>query len=76
MEKINETNIFKRIGSNIASFCKEKCLKIGHYFKEKWTIFANMVKHANKYTAMSFAFMGLGQICYKKYAKGIILTGK
>lgn len=73
MEKINETNIFKRIGSNIASFCKEKCIKIGHYFKEKWTIFANMVKHANKYTAMSFAFMGLGQICYKKYAKGIIL---
>ncbi|MCM1131054.1 MAG: sugar ABC transporter permease [Roseburia sp.] len=38
----------------------------------KWNAVKEVVSHANWKTSLSFAFMGVGQLCYKKWIKGII----
>lgn len=54
------------------NFIIRKFNNIKESYKEKWSKFKNFMTHASKKTMASFAVMGLGQIMYKKYAKGII----
>ena len=54
------------------NFIIRKFNNIKESYKEKWSNFKNFMTHASKKTMASFAVMGLGQIMYKKYAKGII----
>lgn len=54
------------------NFIIRKFNNIKESYKEKWSKFKDFMTHASKKTMASFAVMGLGQIMYKKYAKGII----
>ena len=54
------------------NFIIKKFNSIKESYKEKWSKFKDFMTHASKKTMASFAVMGLGQIMYKKYAKGII----
>ena len=63
MENVIEKkdNVFLRIKNSFSN-----------YFISKWEAIKEIVTHANAKTALSFGIMGLGQICSKKIAKGII----
>lgn len=42
------------------------------YWQKKWDGLKVILTHANSKTALSLGFMGVGQMCYKKWHKGII----